>query len=344
MLGHAVLIGSLCSGYGGLDLAAEQHFGGRTCWLAELDRDACAVLEVRFPGVPNLGDVKTVDWSMVPQVDVLTAGYPCQPFSQAGQKRGVDDPRHLWPEVLRAIRVLRPRFVVLENVRGHLARGFDEVLGDLAGCGFDAEWVVLQASDCGAPHRRARLFVLAVPNADGQRFEGCAGVGQEPAERSGEIVGAADRVVADADGVRFEGFEEFDGESSCWVDGSDRGYVDRCSMEIDADADGEAGCGRTGLSGATERTGSLGGSERTDWGRFGPVIERWERLIGRDAPVPLVPGTKQLNAALVEWMMGLPAGWVTDIVPNRRALKTLGNGVVPQQALLALKVLDAQRR
>jgi len=80
-------------------------------------------------------------------------------------------------------------------------------------------------------------------------------------------------------------------------------------------------------------------AEPVDWQRFGPAIRRWEAIMGRSAPAPLVDGTKQLNARLVEWMMGLPEGWVTDLIPNRRALKTLGNGVVPQQAEMALRML-----
>ena len=157
-------IGSLCTGYGGLDLAVEQHFNAETIWCAEYDKHASKIIEKRFPGIPNFGDIKQIDWTTVPAVDIITAGYPCQPFSQAGQRKGENDPRHIWPEILEAIRHLRPRYAILENVRGHLSLGFDTVLRDLANIGFDAEWSLVRASEAGAPHQRARLYIVAHPN------------------------------------------------------------------------------------------------------------------------------------------------------------------------------------
>lgn len=163
---------SLCSGYGGLDLAVEEVFGAETVAVAEIDPDAARVLRHRWPNVPNLGDITATDWTAPAwqdsHADIITAGFPCQPFSVAGLRQGQDDERHIWPDVIRIVRLVRPGIVVLENVSGLLTRGFDEVLGDLAEAGFDAEWCVLRSSDVGAPHRRARLFVLA---ADPRRFE-----------------------------------------------------------------------------------------------------------------------------------------------------------------------------
>jgi len=158
-------LGSLFSGYGGLDLAVLQHYGARLVWHAETDAHACSVLARHWPGVPNLGDVSRIAWDDVPPVDIIAAGYPCQPFSDAGLKKGADDPRHLWPHVAAAVRILRPRIVVLENVSAHLRFGFDAVLSDLARFGFDAEWGTVRASDVGAPHRRQRLFVVAADPA-----------------------------------------------------------------------------------------------------------------------------------------------------------------------------------
>lgn len=155
--------GSLCSGILGLDVAVAAHYGTEMAWYSEVEPAACSVIEREHPAAPNLGDLTTLDWSAVPPVDVLTAGYPCQPFSQAGRRKGTDDVRHLWPHIAEAVRVLRPRRVVLENVAGHLSLGFDVVLRDLAAAGFDAEWCVLRASDVGAPHQRARVFVVATP-------------------------------------------------------------------------------------------------------------------------------------------------------------------------------------
>ena len=104
---------------GGLDMAVEQVFGGRTVWHCELDPAASKVLSHRYPGVPNFGDVTAIDWGSVDPVDVMCGGYPCQPFSAAGQRKGTDDERHLWPYFAEAIRRVRPRYVVLENVAGH---------------------------------------------------------------------------------------------------------------------------------------------------------------------------------------------------------------------------------
>lgn len=158
-------VGSICSGIDGMALGLER--AGMVCrWHAEVDPWASALLAHRWPGLPNHGDIKTTDWSTVERVRLICAGYPCQPFSQAGSRRGADDPRHLWPYVLDAIRHLGPDIVLLENVSEHLRLGFDTVLRDLASIGFDAEWSVVSACSLGAPHRRRRLFVLAYPQGD----------------------------------------------------------------------------------------------------------------------------------------------------------------------------------
>lgn len=156
-------LGSLCSGYGGLDLAAEQLLGARTIWCAEFEDAPSRVLEARFPGVPNVRDVKRIPWHIIAPVDAITAGYPCQPFSLAGARKGEDDPRHLWPSIAEGIRIMRPRHVLLENVRGHLSLGFDQVLHDLNGMGYAVTWRILAASAVGACHRRERLWIYAQP-------------------------------------------------------------------------------------------------------------------------------------------------------------------------------------
>lgn len=136
----------------------------RVAWHVEVDGAACALLDHHYPNVPNLGDVTRLDITALDGVDVLTAGYPCQPFSTAGRREGLNDERHLWPVVFRAICALRPRFTFIENVRGHLNLGFDEVLRDCASAGLDVRWAVVRASDVGAPHHRPRLFaVIADP-------------------------------------------------------------------------------------------------------------------------------------------------------------------------------------
>lgn len=164
-------IGSLCTGYGGLDLAVETVLWSKTAWYSDIDKTAQRIFEHNRPGIPNLGDVKEADWLDVRRVDILTAGYPCQPFSVAGKRRGVEDERHIWPYIAEAIRTLRPGLVVLENVRGHLSKGFDEVLGNLAQSRYRAGWLCVRASDIGAPHKRERIIIVASDTESERLYE-----------------------------------------------------------------------------------------------------------------------------------------------------------------------------
>jgi DNA (cytosine-5)-methyltransferase 1 len=153
-------VGSLFSGIGGLDLGLERA-GMRVVWQSEIDPYCRRVLAKHWPHVPNLGDVTAIDWSTVERPDLVCGGYPCQPFSFAGNRGGTSDARHLWPHMRYALGVLRPEWAVLENVPGHVSLGLDTVLADLAGLGFHAQWSLVSACSMGAPHMRERLFVLA---------------------------------------------------------------------------------------------------------------------------------------------------------------------------------------
>ena len=157
-------VGSLFSGIGGLDLGLERA-GMRVIWQSEIDPYACRVLKKHWKDVPNHGNIKEIDWDNVERPDVICGGYPCQPFSQAGKRQGTDDPRHLFPWVLEAISRLRPRYAILENVRGHLSLGGTTVIASLASIGYDAEWRVVSAASVGAAHRRDRLFIVSYPNS-----------------------------------------------------------------------------------------------------------------------------------------------------------------------------------
>lgn len=359
-------IGSLFSGYGGLDMAVRATFGGDLAWYSEIEPAACTVLAAHHPGVMNLGDITKVDWATVPPVDILTGGYPCQPFSHAGLRKGKNDERHLWPYVRDAISALRPGVVVLENVAGHLTLGFSDVLGDLAAVGYDATWGVVRAADAGAPHGRKRLFILAQPadtngNGHGQPLHagGMGGVegraaGETPERQRARGVtdtGSVDD-AADADGaglqrsadrqsvqdaVQVRGFGIADGDS----DASDAG---RCRWDEGIHEPGDIGAqGREGAAALPHgHRADTTTAERVDWGKYEPAIRRWESIT-RPAPAPTVPGRNgrpRLNPAFVEWMMGLPAGHVTGHgLRPAQELKMLGNGVVPQQAALALSML-----
>lgn len=161
----SLTVGSLFSGIGGLDLGLERA-GMRVIWQSEIDPYACRVLEKHWPEVPNHGNIKEIEWSSVERPDVICGGYPCQPFSVTGRRQGEDDPRHLWPWVRTAISQLRPRYAILENVRGHLSLGALTVIGELASIGYDAEWRIISAASVGAHHRRDRLFIVAYPQGE----------------------------------------------------------------------------------------------------------------------------------------------------------------------------------
>jgi DNA (cytosine-5)-methyltransferase 1 len=404
-------IGSLFSGYGGLDLGVRAVIGGDVVWHCEYDKAPSAILAHHYRGVVNFGDVKKVDWSTVEPIDVLTGGYPCQPFSHAGNRKGTTDERHLWPYVALAIGALRPSLIILENVSGHLSLGLGDVLGDLAALGYDATWGVVRAADAGACHQRARVFIVA--NADSSRSARLHNrAGKASARGDGHSEPRSDNFVTDADGWRWhEGVVKprdisatsgrgstaiSDGHSpdGTTADASGERYGRRQNAgmvggmgtastvlgrstsaarqesghrgaEDAADAAGNSG--RVGdrdmwatadadiASGEAWRDAghdsqrirqeSVGLADAVNWGQYGPAIARWADVIGRPAPAPTESGSKgrpRLSPAFVEWMMGLPAGHVTDpaIGISRTAqLKALGNGVVPQQAALALSVL-----
>jgi DNA (cytosine-5)-methyltransferase 1 len=155
-------VGSFCTGIGGAELALElMGLDHDLRWYSEVDKSACTVLAARFPGVANLGDLRAVDWHSVERVDVLTAGFPCQPFSLAGRRGGEDDERHLWPHIADAIGVLGPRLVLLENVAALTSLGGPAVVGTLAELGYCVRWTTLRASDVGACHGRNRWFCVA---------------------------------------------------------------------------------------------------------------------------------------------------------------------------------------
>jgi len=177
-------------------MAVAEVLDVKLTWVADPDPGAAAILAHHWPDVPNLGDITAVDWTTVPPIDVLAAGFPCQDISYAGRGAGIKEGTRsgLWHTIADAVRVLRPRLLVLENVRAIISRrpGLDVVLGDLARLGFDAEWTCVRASDVGAPHQRWRWFLLAWPADAGRpRLEGRRVRGAAP-ERGGAAADSAD--------------------------------------------------------------------------------------------------------------------------------------------------------
>ncbi|MBB0231849.1 DNA cytosine methyltransferase [Streptomyces calidiresistens] len=351
MPGHALptepeprqrLIGSLCSGYGGLDLGVQAALGGRVAWHAEIDPGPSRVLARHWPGVPNLGDLTTVNWHQVPGVCVVTAGFPCQDLSVAGHRAGLAPGTRsgLWHHIARAIEALNPCLVVIENVRGILTapaasprplepcpwclggrpdqpvRALGAVLGTLAGLGFDARWRLLRAADVGAPHHRARIFLTAWRRAHGPNRHHRDG-GRQPAPNPPRHRWSRSEppTAADAEG-----------------DGRHQGLAEPAARQRRPHP--PVGCRPVGT---TESLPDRSAEEL--WGRYAAAISRWETLT-RPAPPP-TDAAGRLSPAFVEWMQGLPDGWVTATPGLGRPaqLTSLGNGVVPRQASRAIELL-----
>lgn len=325
-------IGSLFSGYGGLDMAIESVTGATTVWVSDVDKGACKVLAHRYPHVPNIGDITQIDWHAVEPVDIIAGGFPCQDVSMAGRRAGLrDDTRTgLWAHMLTAIATLQPRLVIAENVRGLLSahadsdvepcpwcvgdnpdqhmRALGAVLADLADIGYDARWCGLRAADVGAPHGRFRVFIVAYPG------------GQAGDERPG---------------LRTNGSPRHGGRQSARSSWSDVCLLPTPMVGSvnDAAHNQISGQYRADMERALSR-----------WGDYADAIARWEHIIGRPAPAPTQTsnrGNQQLSPRFAEWMMGVPDGWITDVpdVTRVEALRMCGNGVVPQQAETALQHL-----
>lgn len=409
-------VGSLFTGIGGLELGLGTP---HPLWMVEKDEQARQVLGHNHPGTPVFADIKEVDFSSLPPVDILVGGgFPCQPFSQAGKRKGKDDDRYLWPEVARAVDQLRPGLVFLENVRGIMfprnRQTYGEIIGSLADIGYDIRWGCLRASEAGAPHRRDRWFAVAYPwglarekaREFGPRGPWLEKTGVEESRRSeGEAVvrvdggdsgvagpeplmptpmsrdwkGPARDQITETDLTTPRGsggasslpdaarylellptpVARDDGKSvDAHLEMKDRlgnrkaitslAVLARANFEqpllptpVRSDAHGSRRSDEWTSNDGTTITDAIWQSDLgQNWGRYEPAIRHWEQVLGRPAPHPTIR-SKTLSAAFVEWMMGFPAGLVTDVpdLSNSAMLKMLGNAVVPQQARLAYSLL-----
>lgn len=367
-------IGGLCFGYGGLDLAVQAVIpDAELAWYAEFDKGASKIGAHHWPNVPNYGDMTKIDWADVEPVDIITGGTPCQDLSHAGRRAGMTEGTrsNLWVAMREAIATIRPSLVIWENVGGafsaaadsevepcagcvgdgsgvHL-RALQRVLGDLASLGFDAEWRALRAADIGAPHGRLRVFVVAYPERRGRdgwaRTTGRAALGGVAADGSSQ--GPLLPTPRSTDGDK--GLRTRDGAAAAEFErkgvGSDLATV---LALLPTPAVNDMGEGKT-VAAWDEWTAKMQAAHgngnghgkslaielqrvESGWGPYTAAVERWERILGRPAPPPAE------GARVREWMMGLPEGWVTDVpgITRNEALKALGNGVVPQQAVAAL--------
>jgi len=335
----------VCAGYNGLGKAVEQVFGSKTAWFSEFEEAPSKILAHHYPGIPNHGDMTKINWYGVEPVEVLAGGTPCQDLSTSGRRRGMTEGSrsNLAVEFLRAVEIIKPTYVVWENVRGAYSatadsdleqcpgcmgdtgdgrvvlRALGRLLGSLADLGFDAEWRGLRAADVGACHPRYRVFVLAAhPGRIGRRKSDIsAGLGATGADRA-TVPHESDtrrvrhqRVSATPNRDNLGNY--WTGE---WAEQDWRGQL--------ADSDIEAA--------------------EIKWDVYAEAIARHEAVMGRRAPAPTEPtgrnGGHRLSPRFTEWMMGLPDGWVTDPaigITWQEQIKACGNGVVPQQAAAALR-------
>ena len=156
----------LFSGIGGFALAAKWA-GIETVAFCEIDKFCHKVLNKNFPGIQIHDDIKTLNGENYAGIDIITGGYPCQPFSVAGGQKAENDDRHLWPEMLRVIAQAEPTWVICENVYGHITLGLDSVLHDLEALGYATQPFVIPALAAGANHNRERVFIVAYSASNG---------------------------------------------------------------------------------------------------------------------------------------------------------------------------------
>ena len=373
--------GSLFAGIGGIDLGLERA-GWRGRWQVEYEPFCQRVLAKHWPDVQRYGDIHDVDWSSVEPVDLVAGGFPCQPFSVAGQRRGMDDNRWLWPEFERCVRALRPRYVLVENVPGLLVgRGMDAVLGGLADLGYDAEWESIPAAAVGAPHLRYRVWIVAYAqrSSGGQRLDTTKVWGWSGAPEQAGVGGSGSGDVAYARGLGQGwspalGQPSLAGARSQGAGAEPNGPGHRADV---ADSDREfrrvqpvgfSGSSRATVAGDDGATRSLADANDVGGLGFGGVLDGLGAAFGSD---PDGRGSEGLaDAAGAGWRpawdadtgeaaggraFGRPerSGWwatepdvgrVAHGVPARvDRLRSLGNAVVPQVVeFIGRRILEAE--
>jgi DNA (cytosine-5)-methyltransferase 1 len=304
---------SLCTGYGGIERGLElAGLKFRTVCHVEIEAFAIANLVAKMESgqldaAPVWTNLKTLPLDCFrDRVSILTSGYPCQPFSAAGKRAGKDDPRHLWPYILDIIRSVRPVRCFFENVEGHISLGLREVIEDLEGLGYSTAWGIFSAVEVGAPHQRKRVFILA--NADGAGLQTLRN--QSGAERQASVVGESGE-LADTSGERSQGSQRLGPSREARIP---RGHAPECSDQL---ADSVSPRSQAGLSGQ-ERPNQEGDSGVVDNGS----------------------GEQGGWTDGMPWAIEPNVGRLVDGATDRvDRLRLLGNGVVPQTAAKAWRVL-----
>lgn len=335
---------AFCAGYGGIErglkLAGVNH---RVVAYVEIEAFAIANLVAKMEAgaldpAPIWSDLKTFPAHLFrDRVDLITGGYPCQPFSAAGKRKGADDPRHLWPHIRRHVQTIRPFRCFFENVEGHISLGLQEVIADLEADSYKATWGIFSASEVGAPHRRKRVFILADANGDNLRQQ--SGRGRRQDRQS-------------------EALTRVDGEAQPLVNSNDAGQP---SNERQGQARDNARWSGTGMANSDSERQS-GRSPRNGWQAWSGVErssateladasgERLERHTRNGDPSRESKQTRSIaESGVCEklgseiWDVEPQLGRVADGIADRvDRLRLLGNGVVPQQAAKAWTVLSEQ--
>jgi len=339
--GKSPRILSVCSGYGGIELGLERIFKSVSI-LAYVEIEAFAIAnlvakmeEGKLVPAPVWTDVKTFRGEIFRgMVDILIGGYPCQPFSAAGKRKGTEDQRHLWPYILQCIRACRPPMVFFENVEGHLSLGISEVLTDLEALDYTIEVGIFSAAEVGAPHRRKRVFILGYSRLFGSaQYEiettGTQQSGQIMADTESRQSGESqtgNRRSGTERGSEAMAYSESSERQQSWHTRSGRsGFTDNSSNEkVMADSFSKR----------------LQGYSRNEYGK--------RRQTGRpDRPAsesrislwPARPGEEQYDweePRTIEPGLGRAADGASRRIDR---LRLLGNGVVPQTAEKSFRTL-----
>lgn len=334
-------LGSFCSGYGGLDLAVELFYNAETVWWSDIDKASQQVMATRFPTATPVGDLTKLNPHDLEPVDIVAAGFPCQPFSTAGLRKGNDDERAIFQWIGDACSILRPERIVLENVQGILTKGGPSVIATLTSMGYDCRWGLVRASDAYAPHRRARWICVAYPADTDSASSKAWGDPRRDSERLREKLMGHPTLATNSSRKRHGGRQDSGVVGKLDSRTESEGAERERSREESEHRDAPTSNSNFERSQRHREHGLRAASEEKDlaWGDYLGAIRRWEAASGRVAPSPVLNG--KLSEYFVEWMMGLPFGWVTEVHEKRTpALRLLGNGVVPQQVLLGLQLLE----
>jgi DNA (cytosine-5)-methyltransferase 1 len=302
---------SLFSGIGGIDLAAEWA-GMETVAFCEREPFPQQVLRKHWPNIPIYDDVCTLTAERLKEdgiigdgraIDIISAGYPCQPFSHAGKRRGEEDDRHLWPEVARLLSEIRPRWFLGENVAGHISMGLDTVLSDLERLGYTAQAFVIPACAVGAPHRRDRVFIASYTDDVGDTERGGCSV---------ESRGRTEQVSSD-------GHSQLEERSLAYTKGESSG---RLSIgEEPADARPTCSCENVAHAdsiGCVERESKKHSAEVGEQSQFGSTF------CNQNVAHSSSSGQQECHATTVTDREGYSSGGANEGRPHRAAQPKLG--------------------